>query len=178
MIEAFARLRNQWKGSQPPVLVIVGEGIPSERVELQRQIDALGLTEAVHMPGLRDDVSQFHAAFTIFTLASFSEGTSISLLEAMSAGVCPVVTDVGGNRAVLGPQLAHRLVPSGDPAALAEAWARALSQAEERATDRATARGRITTSFSLDTMLASYAALYTSTSHEPRSRVAAMRTIP
>jgi glycosyltransferase involved in cell wall biosynthesis len=177
MIEAFARLRSQWKDGTPPVLVIVGEGIPSERVELQRQIDALGIAKAVYMPGLRDDVSQFHAAFTIFTLASFSEGTSISLLEAMSAGVCPVVTDVGGNRAVLGPQLAHRLVPSGDPAALAAAWARALSKADERATDRMTARDRITTSFSLDTMLASYTALYASTSHGQRPRVVAARTI-
>ena len=44
----------------------------------------------------------------VFLLLSDFEGLPISLLEAMSAGVCPVVTDVGGSAAVLGPALAHQ----------------------------------------------------------------------
>src|SRR5438093_10224690 len=88
--------------------------------------DTHHLQVAVRLFGWRDDVERLLTGFDVFTLASRSEGTSVSLLEAMSAGVCPVVTDVGGNRSVLGSELHHRLVPSGDPEALAAAWVAAL----------------------------------------------------
>ena len=82
--------------------------------------------------GWRDDAHRLYHAFDIFTLPSRSEGTSISLLEAMAAEVCPVVTDVGGNRAVLGPELAPLLVPDNDATALATTWARQLDDVTGR----------------------------------------------
>jgi len=84
----------------------------------------------------------------------------VSLLEAMSAGLCPVVTDVGGNRAVLGKELAHLLVPPVDQRALARAWAQVLADAERRATNCRTARGRVEKAFSLQRMVDRYAAIY------------------
>ena len=82
------------------------------------------------------------------------------MLEAMSTGLCPVVTDVGGNRAVLGEQLAHRLVPSEDPAALALAWRLVLSERTARERDGISARGRVKQAFALSTMLCAYERLY------------------
>ena len=78
----------------------------------------------------------------------------------MSAGLCPVVTDVGGNAAVLGPGLAHRLVPPREPAALAAAWTAALADPGRRQADAAAARRRVQDAFSLRTMVRRYEALY------------------
>src|SRR6185436_12649481 len=108
MVEAFALLRRGWSGPEPPVLVVGGDG--TERQELQRRVDELGLDQSIKLLGWRDDIPDLRSAFTLFTMSSRSEGTSVSLLEAMSSGLCLVVTDVGGNADVLGNSLRHRLV--------------------------------------------------------------------
>lgn len=158
VVEAYARLRERWGPSGTPVLVLVGDG--SERPRLEGLLEARGLRGGLFLLGWRDDLPNLHPAFTLFTMGSRSEGTSVSLLEAMSAGLCPVVTHVGGNAAVLGPALAHRLVPPLDPAALAEAWWVALRDAARRAADAAAARARVIDAFSLGAMVRSYEALY------------------
>ena len=114
-----------WDG---PVPGTRGGGDGSERTALEESAGHLGRhVRGLHLIGWRDDIHDLHRAFCLFTMSSRSEGTSVSLLEAMSAGLCPVVTDVGGNAAVLGRELAHRLVPGQDPAALADAWMDALT---------------------------------------------------
>jgi glycosyltransferase involved in cell wall biosynthesis len=158
MLEAFALLRAAWSGGEPPVLVVAGGG--SEQPKLISWAERAGLADAVHLLGWRDDVAELHASFALFTLASRSEGTSISLLEAMSAGLCPVVTDVGGNANVLGPELAHRLVRANDPAALAAAWRVALLDPATRCRDAGTARQQVLESFGLDAMVRAYQRIY------------------
>ena len=158
MVDAFARLRAGWSGSERPVLVVAGDG--SARGALEAAATAAGVADGVRWLGWRDDIGDLHAAATLFTMSSRSEGTSVSLLEAMSAGVCPVVTDVGGNRAVLGAGLAHRLVPSEQPAALAEAWRAALGDGAARRADGCRARERVIEAYSLDTMVEAYEGLY------------------
>jgi glycosyltransferase involved in cell wall biosynthesis len=158
MLEAFARLRATWNDGEPPVLLIAGGGTEANR--LAAWADRAGLGGGVHLLGWRDDVAELHASFTLFTLASRSEGTSISLLEAMSAGLCPIVTDVGGNADVLGPGLAHRLVPPNDPVALASAWRAALLDPGARLRDAEAARRRVVDGFALDGMVRAYSRLY------------------
>ena len=158
MVEALARLRNGWPDEAAPVLVLGGEG--SERGRLEELARARGIAEAVHFLGWRDDIHELHAAFTLFTMSSRSEGTSVSLLEAMSAGLCPVVTDVGGNGAVVGERLRHRLVPSEEPELLARGWCTALRDPARRRADGCAARARVEQSFALDTMVRAYEAIY------------------
>jgi glycosyltransferase involved in cell wall biosynthesis len=160
MVEAFAILRARWSGGPPPVLVVGGEG--SERPALEQRVREHGLGGAVHLLGWRDDIRSLHASFTLFTMSSHSEGTSVSLLEAMSAGICPVVTDVGANSAVLGEPLRHRLVPAAQPGLLADAWLEALRDADRRCRDAATARTRVVTDFGLDAMVRAYEGIYSS----------------
>src|SRR5262249_2001711 len=141
MLEAFGRLWSNWRGEPGPVLVIAGGG--GEQAKLASMAERAGCSSGIRLLGWRDDVAELHAMFTLFTLASRSEGTSISLLEAMSAGLCPVVTDVGGNAAVLGPDLAHRLVRPNDPDSLAAAWRAALQEPATRCRDAEAARQRV-----------------------------------
>ncbi|HKO10957.1 MAG TPA: glycosyltransferase [Acidobacteriaceae bacterium] len=159
MIRAFALLHHS--GERCNVhLVIAGEG--SQHPQLEDLARTHKVDDHVHLLGWRDDVQQLHAAYTIFTMSSRSEGTSISLLEAMSAGVCPVVTEVGGNAAVLGPALLNGLVPPGRPELLAAAWARMLSSPAQRMHAAELARARVQEAFSLDVMVDSYQRLYES----------------
>ena len=158
MIEAFAQLAGDGSAGERPMLLMAGDG--PDREELERLIDARGIRERTRILGWRRDVHDLHAAFTVFTLSSRSEGTSISLLEAMSAGLCPVVTDVGGNAAVLGDALRHRLVESERPDLLARAWREALIDADARARDARAARQRVCERFSLSTMVRQYERIY------------------
>ncbi len=158
LIEAFARLRASWQSLPLPVLILVGDG--TERLSLERATSRLGISDSVHFVGWRGDIQRVSRTFTLFSMSSLSEGTSVSLLEAMSAGVCPVVTDVGGNAAVLGPELKHRLVEAADPDALARALAHALLDTAARERDARVARERVLHHFSLASMVQHYEALY------------------
>ena len=173
MIEAFARLRKDWSVGAPPVLVVGGEG--SDRAHLEQLIQAHGLGSQVHLLGWRDDVDQLQSAFAFFTMTSRSEGTSVSLLEAMSAGLTPIVTDVGGNVAVLGASLKHRLVTAGDVPAIAAAWTAVLADRARLRADSALARRRVEDDFSLRAMVRAYASLYSG--DHPGSNEAIRRSI-
>lgn len=157
MIEAFARLRAR-SANSGAVLVIAGEG--SERDSLEAMARARGLDRCVFLMGWRDDVADLHSAFSIFTMSSRSEGTSVSLLEAMSAGIAPVVTDVGGNAAVLGDELRGCLVPSEQPETLAAVWEETLLSGAEADRSRAAARRRVIDAFNVDTMVRAYERIY------------------
>jgi glycosyltransferase involved in cell wall biosynthesis len=158
-LRALAALRDRAPElARRTVLVVAGDG--SERRRLEAMARSLGVDGALRLAGWRDDVHALHAAADVFTLTSRSEGTSVSLLEAMAAGLCPVITDVGGNAAVLGPELRHRLSPAGDAGALAAAWAGALADGDRRRADAAAARARVATHFSAEAMARRYEALY------------------
>lgn len=164
MIDAFARLLSAWSEGRKPVLVLAGEG--SHRGQLERMIQERGIASHVHLLGWRNDAQTLYAGFTLFTMSSRSEGTSVSLLEAMSTGLCPVVTDVGGNANVLGAELAHRLTPSQDPNTLVTAWRDALHDGTRRTADGASARARVMQEFSIDAMIRAYERLYASDERE------------
>lgn len=156
MLEAFRRLEEAVPAGEPaPHLVVAGGGSELDELREEARTMARG-----HFPGFRDDVARLHGAFDLFTMASWSEGTSLSLLEAMSSGLCPVVTEVGGNPDVLGSELGHRLVPPGEPEALAEAWARALADRSRTRADGLRARARVKERYSVDAMVTEYERLY------------------
>jgi glycosyltransferase involved in cell wall biosynthesis len=67
---------------------------------------------------------------------------------------------VGGNREVLGPELAGRLVPSENADALAASWHHALLDDEARARDGEKARQRVIDEFNVRNMVREYEAVY------------------
>jgi glycosyltransferase involved in cell wall biosynthesis len=69
--------------------------------------------------------------------ASLSDSTSLSLLEAMSAGAIPVVSDIAGNREWVGEGDGARLFACGDDAALERALEAVLGDAAWREAARA-----------------------------------------
>ncbi len=159
-VRALAQLLHLWdsEGEEFPMLLLAGDG--SERGRLAELADSLGVGHRVRFLGWRDDVHALFDTFDLFTLSSRSEGTSMSLLEAMSSGLPCVVTDVGGNRAVLGQALESALVPSEDADALARAWHRSLLDPDGRRSFGQRARCRAVESYSARLMAERYLALY------------------
>lgn len=101
--------------------------------------DAQRLADRVLTPGLRSRVHfcnglDRRALFEelrrsqVYVSLSRSDGTSISLLEALAAGVFPVLTDIPQNREWVTPEEDNGiLVPFDQPDILAKALSRALS---------------------------------------------------
>lgn len=57
-----------------------------------------------------DDIAWLYASSDLFVLASSREGTSNALIEAMSAGCVPVVTDVGDNARIVTDGVSGKVV--------------------------------------------------------------------
>jgi glycosyltransferase involved in cell wall biosynthesis len=72
---------------------IVGDG--ESMVGLKAYAERLGLSGNIQFLGKRADVEAILARSKMFLLTSKSEGLSIAMLEAMAAGVVPLVADVG-----------------------------------------------------------------------------------
>ena len=91
------------------------------RAALDARIKELGLGSRFVLAGFRADVHRAFAHFDLFTLPSYTEGLPCVVLEAFAAGVAVVATAVGGTPEVVldGPEGNGRLVPPGDPHALA-----------------------------------------------------------
>ncbi|GAB2633376.1 glycosyltransferase [Belliella aquatica] len=99
LIQVFAELVEE--NEQREIrLEIVGDG--SERVHLQSLINQLNLNQHVTLHGFQKDVYSFLAAADVFVIPSLSEGSSVSLAEAMSIGLPSIITKVGGAPEILG----------------------------------------------------------------------------
>lgn len=94
-----------------------GDGVL--RGEIQRRIDALGIGSRFVLGGFRDDLRRVLPQLDLFVLPSYTEGLPVVVLEAFAAGVGVVATAVGGTPEVVEEGVSGRLVPAGDPAALA-----------------------------------------------------------
>jgi glycosyltransferase involved in cell wall biosynthesis len=78
-------------------LVIVGKKYNHAKY-LEALAKGLNVQERVFFLGLRRDVPELLRTFDIFLMTSFSEGTSLAILEAMAAGLPVIASDVGGNK--------------------------------------------------------------------------------
>ncbi|NDV21848.1 glycosyltransferase family 4 protein [Desulfovibrio sp. JC022] len=99
LLEAFSLLSGKYEGLK---LVMAGDG--PERERLMEKSASLKLKNAFFPGYIRDEAkSSTLAQSCVFLLPSKSEGCPVSLLEAMSVGLVPVVTGVGGIKDVVKP---------------------------------------------------------------------------
>jgi glycosyltransferase involved in cell wall biosynthesis len=100
-------------------LILLGNG--SMAPEINRLIQAHKLNDVVLRPGRTSqaDMPQYFRAADLYLSCTASDGTSISLLEAMATGLPAVVTDGPGNREWVVPGEHGWLAPGEDPGAFA-----------------------------------------------------------
>jgi len=145
------------KRSRPVVLAIVGDG--TERAALEAVAAELGIADAVRFLGRRDDARDWLWACDAYANCSISEGVSLTILEAMAAGLPVVATRVGGTPEVVN-EACGRLVPSRDPAALAAALTSLAENPSLGAALGRSARQRLDAEFTLDRMVRAYRDVY------------------
>lgn len=140
-------------------LMLVGDG--PERSELEKFAKANGMEGNMTITGQRNDVPRLINLFDIFLLSSLREGTSISLLEAMSSGVAPIVTNVGGNPAIVSSQVDGILVEPRDPQGMADAIIELLRDDDKRKRFAEAAALKVRNHYSIENMVRQYVEIYT-----------------
>ena len=154
LVEATAQLVSR---GRPVHALVVGDG--PDRDPLERDARARGLEHAVHFLGHRDDARAYLPGLDVYVNCSISEGISLTILEAMAAGVPVVATSVGGTPEIVTDQVG-RLVPARDPSALADALAVLADAPALRATLGRGARARVAEHFTIEAMTARYLTMY------------------
>jgi glycosyltransferase involved in cell wall biosynthesis len=129
-------------------LVIAGGGDLSDDFNLQ--INRLGLQKQIFILGRRNDVPRLLAVADIYINSSHWEGTPVSVLEAMAAGLPIVATKVGENPHLL-DEGAGVLVPPHQPQELAAALSALLASPEKCAQLGRLARERVSRYYSRET---------------------------
>ena len=109
-------------------LVIVGEG--KLRPDLEAEVAALGLGDAVCFTGFRRDVLALIRGFEIFAFPSTQEALGTSILDAMALRKPVVATRAGGIPEAVQEGTTGLLVPPSDSRALAEALCTMLRKPE------------------------------------------------
>ena len=151
MLDALSQCNRAWR------LSMIGEGREGER--LRHQAARLGIADRVTWHGSLADAGSLLTAFDAFVLSSRTEGTPITLLEAMYACVPIVATSVGGVVDVVTSTEAL-LVPPEQPRAIAQALGE-ISRERSAANVRSThARKRVLQSFGAVSWLAAVDSVY------------------
>lgn len=83
------------------------------------------------------DLPRFYRSADLYVSASHSDGTSISLLEAMACGLPALVSDIPGNQEWVTPGENGWLFPDGNADALAQAILQAAEQRDQQPEARA-----------------------------------------
>jgi glycosyltransferase involved in cell wall biosynthesis len=95
LAQAFVLASNQRPGIR---MLMLGNGPLSQKI---REIIQQGeVSDYVHFPGLihQNKLVEYYRAADLYVSTSHSDGTSISMLEAMSSGIPVLVTDIPGNK--------------------------------------------------------------------------------
>jgi glycosyltransferase involved in cell wall biosynthesis len=155
LVDAFIELA-ALPGNEALRLAIVGEGPLREPVT--KQMREAGMEERLWLPGSRADIPDILRALDCFVLPSLAEGTSCTLLEAMSVELPIVATAVGGNVDLLQDGRYGYLVPSDDVTRLVAA----IAESRTIETRGLAARQAVLELYGLDRMLARYQTLFAS----------------
>ncbi|MCB9478345.1 MAG: ATP-grasp domain-containing protein [Deltaproteobacteria bacterium] len=143
----------------PDVAVLfIGRGKPGDQERLEAIAKPFG--DAVRFLGFRDDVERLLPGIDVLAVPSLMEGLSLSLCEAMAAGVPAVASRVGGNPEVITDGHDGYLFPVGDSAAFADRVADLLTDPAHRKKIAAAARRTAIERFSNEAMMHAYQQLY------------------
>jgi glycosyltransferase involved in cell wall biosynthesis len=140
LVAALARLRElSW------TCVCAGspDRDPAHAERVRNLVAESELTERIGFVGEREGAAleELYRRASVFVLASYHEGYGMALADALARGL-PVVSTIGGAIPDTVPEDAGLLVPTGDPAAFADALAMLLGPSGAAARARLSAAAR------------------------------------
>ena len=155
LIEAAAGIAPRFPALK---VLIVGEG--ADRPVYEALIERLGVQDTVKLLGLRSDVPDLLAASDVAVLSTNSEGSPLSVMEYMDAGLPVVATRVGGIPDLIDDGVEGLLVEPQDAPGLGEAIGRVLDDPEEARRMGERGRERRRREFDIDVMVENLQDLY------------------
>ncbi|HBE89858.1 MAG: hypothetical protein A3E37_04970 [Candidatus Andersenbacteria bacterium RIFCSPHIGHO2_12_FULL_46_9] len=139
-------------------LVLVGDG--EEKPDIMEAIKKYGLENHVIMLGNRHDVPEILQTFDIFAFTTLYEGMSNSLMEAMSARLPILTTNIPENRELITNDQTGVLVPVHDIRTIANALVRLIDDPPLRHTLAANAYQQVKDHFSIKAIIPQYIEFY------------------
>jgi sugar transferase (PEP-CTERM/EpsH1 system associated) len=140
-------------------LLIVGDG-PS-REQLMSYAQASGIKSKVMFLGTKQNIEQMLGAFDLYVCTSLSEGTSMTILEAMACGLPIVASAVGGNPGLVDDSNGS-LFPPYDPNLFIKNAIRIINNPPLLKKMGENSRAKVASSFSLNRVVKQYEDLYLS----------------
>ena len=149
-------------GDEMPEVIVISIGAekrPGDLARLRQQADQEGAGN-IRFLGRRSDAVDFIAGADVFVNPSDVEGLPLVVLEAMMAGTPVAATAAGGVPTVVQDGETGRLVPVGQPLALAAAVTGLIADSDgaKKMADRA--RNLAESKFGLEAMITAHEALY------------------
>jgi glycosyltransferase involved in cell wall biosynthesis len=138
--------------------VLAGDG--ECRQELVTRIRRLGVADSVHLAGSLRDVARLVSAADLFVFPSVRGCFGRSAIEALASGTPVVASRLDGTDRFVTDGVTARLVPPGQPGALAAAIANLLADDETRLALAHRGRALAESRFSIEAMALAYEALY------------------
>lgn len=157
LVRAFAEVVREMPRAK---LALAGDG--ETRADIERLARELGVAESCRFLGVRRDVPALLASWDAFTLSSLSEGTSVTLLEAMATGLPVAATRVGGNPEIVEEGVTGLLAPRGDAPALGRAILEILGDPARARRFGEAGRARARERFAIERMTEDYRSIYRS----------------
>jgi glycosyltransferase involved in cell wall biosynthesis len=155
MLDALPAVR---AGFPTACYLVAGDG--AERPALERRARRLGVHRHVRFLGSRADVPRLLALADVAVLPSQADLLPTAVIEAMAAATPVIASGVGGIPEIIEDGLTGRLVPPGDPAALARACRELLAAPARAAEIAERARAVAHDRFSLDRQVDRLAEIY------------------
>lgn len=159
LVGAFARVVREKPGA---ILALVGEG--PLRSQIAQLAAGLGLERQVIFTGRLDasGVLKWLQAGDVFALVSAIEGLPLVVIEAMSAGLPPLVSDIPAHTQLIEHGVHGWIVETGNEEAIARGLVRLLDDPGLRARLGAAARRRMIEQYSTPKVIDCYEALFES----------------
>ncbi|WP_349343073.1 glycosyltransferase [Marinobacter sp. MMG032] len=139
-------------------LLLVGDG--PEWENLENLAAELNLGESVIFTGFQSKPADYLGLMDLFLLPSFTEGTSMTLLEAMSLGIPTVATGAGGTPEIVDDGETGKLVESDDLPAFTRAIQELLQDPNALSKMSKQAKTHFTERFSAEHMVQQYERCY------------------
>ena len=140
------------------MLLLVGDG--DDRARLEERAHELDLARSCLFLGYQEDVAPWYAVCDAVALTSASEGTPVTIIEALAAGRAVVATRVGGVPDVVDEGETGFLVGAGDTHALVERLELLANDPERRRAMGEAGRERVLERYAVDRLVDDVDALY------------------
>jgi glycosyltransferase involved in cell wall biosynthesis len=154
----IAALADTCRSNRQVKLMIVGDG--PEGDTLRGLARASGLEECIIFTGLVSNPAPYYQAFDIFVLSSRTEGTPLTVLEAMASQVPVIATKVGGIPDIIDHDITGLLTDPGHALQLKDAIGTLMADTHKRQVLKDTAFRYARDNFSVERMKELYEDVY------------------